>query len=108
MRARRRAPGYRAARARGVPAVTGSNGHVVEVAPPPVFARLQRPNDRVLSRPEVCRGVAMLGGVTTADVAAGETGAQVHPARAERQAFFAARRAWRDFDDQLQMRTFDR
>src|SRR4051812_16418297 len=63
---------------------------IVEVAPAPVLARLQRVDDRVLRRMLVRGRVAVRGAVAAADVPAGEADAEVQPLAAAAQAIFAA------------------
>src|SRR5436305_15290005 len=53
--------------------------HLVDVAPAPVLARLERAHEGVVGGVEVAGGVVVLRRVAVADVAAGEAEAQVHP-----------------------------
>src|SRR6202008_3465142 len=53
---------------------------LIDVAPAPVLARLERGNDRVLRRAEVLGRVFVLRLVATPDVAAGPAQGQIHPA----------------------------
>jgi len=64
--------------------------NLVHVAPAPVLARLERLHDGVLALMEVLGGVLVLGRITAADVAAGETFSEMDPAIAHLQAFLAA------------------
>src|SRR5690606_10020670 len=64
---------------------------LVAVAPPPVLARLVRPDDRVVAvGAEVGRGVPVGRAVAAADVPAGLADPQVEPAIAGAQAVLAA------------------
>src|SRR4051794_4304121 len=67
----------------------GSADHLVDEAPPPGLARLDRAHHRVLCLVEVAGRVPHLGGVAAADVPAPEAEAQVHPRRAVAQALLA-------------------
>jgi hypothetical protein len=68
--------------------------HLVEVAPAPRLARLQRSNQRVLRLIEVRRCMPVLRIIATSDVATGETQAQPDPGVADLEAVFASLRAW--------------
>jgi hypothetical protein len=63
--------------------------HLVDVAPAPVFVRFERPNDRVMGRMKMLRGVLVFGAVATTHVPAGKTQSQVNPSVAHLQTFFA-------------------
>src|SRR3954470_2355930 len=64
---------------------------LVDVAPAPVLARLDRPHDRVVAVAVVRRRVLVRRGVAARDVPAGEALPQVHPvALADREAVGAA------------------
>lgn len=69
---------------------------LVDITPAPIFAGLERLNDRVLRFMEMFGCVLIFGGVATADVAADKAEAQMHPAIATRQAFRTTGRARRD------------
>src|SRR5450631_3139046 len=77
---------------------------VVHVAPSPVLARLEGLDDRVLDGIEVRARVLVLRGVAAADMAAGQTQAQMDPAVARLQAVLAALRARRDLANLAQVR----
>src|SRR5262249_44837149 len=78
--------------------------HLVDVAPQPVLARLERPNDRVAGGVEVSGGVIGLGRVGAGAVAADQALAQVDQAVADLQAVLAAVRARGDVPDLVQVR----
>jgi hypothetical protein len=63
---------------------------LVHVAPLPVFAGLERTDDRMLRRMEVLGRVFVLGRVAAPDVAAFVTEAQMDPGVSHLQALFAA------------------
>src|ERR1700733_7754296 len=62
---------------------------LIDVAPAPVLARLERGDDWVARGVEVLGGMPVLGIIAAADVAAGPAQAQVHPGVAGLQAFLA-------------------
>src|SRR3954451_8203775 len=64
----------------------GSDERLVHEAPAPVFARLERTDERVTVVVRVAACVAAGGGVTAADVPAAEAQPQVHPLHAGAQA----------------------
>jgi hypothetical protein len=51
----------------------------VDKTPHPILARFERPHNRMMSSVKMLGGVFVLGGVATADMAAGETQAQMNP-----------------------------
>src|SRR5215475_5986946 len=63
---------------------------LVQVAPPPHLARLERPDHRVTGPVEVGGGVPLRRGVAAADMAAGQAQPKVDPVRAQPQAVLAA------------------
>ena len=63
--------------------------HLVDVAPEPALVGLGGGDDRVADALEVFGGVAVLGGVAAADVAALEAGAEMDPGVAEGYALLA-------------------
>src|SRR5450755_2644690 len=67
-----------------------SDDCLINVAPPPVFARFERLDDRVPGLLVVRGGVLVRRGITAANVAAVEAEPQVHPGGAVREAFLAA------------------
>ena len=78
---------------RVVPCTSGMRiADLVDEAPRPVLAGLERADDRVLGRARVRRGVAVGRVVAAADVAALEADAQVQPEAADGEAVHAARR----------------
>jgi hypothetical protein len=63
---------------------------LIDVAPTPVFTRLKRPHDRVITMVmEVLGCVLPNRGIATAYMSAFQAQAQVHPGLAYLQAFFA-------------------
>jgi hypothetical protein len=64
--------------------------HLVDVAPAPVFARLERTDDRMLRRLCVRSRVAVRRVIASADVTASKTDAQVQPLAADAQEILAA------------------
>jgi hypothetical protein len=78
--------------------------HLIHVAPPPRLPRLERLHDRMLDCLEVFRGVLVLRGVTTTDVTAAETEAEVHPRVPDRETLFAAPRLRCDVPDLIEVR----
>src|SRR6202521_3104479 len=104
---RRAAPASGGRWQRGTWRLTASNAlrdhQLVVVAPLPVLARLERPHDRVLGRAEVLARVAFGRGIAAADVSARKAETQVHPLRADGEAFLAALSARRHLVDRLQM-----
>src|SRR5207253_959330 len=71
--------------------------HVVDVAPAPVLARLERADDRMLGLVGVGGRVAVGGVVAAADVTAGEADAEVQPLAADAEAVLAAVHGRRQF-----------
>lgn len=51
----------------------------VDIAPSPVFTRLEGLHDRMTSRVEVSSGVFVLRGVAATNISAGKAEAQMHP-----------------------------
>src|SRR3954449_9494066 len=87
----RRASGERRRRDPRLAADLGdAHRDLVDEAPRPVLARLDRAHDRVTIAPGVGAGVAVGGAVAAADVAALEADAQMDPPRAHAQAVLAA------------------
>jgi hypothetical protein len=62
---------------------------LIDVAPHPIFARLERPDDRVVAVVVVLCGVLVLRRVAAADMAAAETQPEVNPSVSERQTLLA-------------------
>src|SRR5207244_12474106 len=62
----------------------------VDVAPHPVFARLLRADYGMLGSVKMLRGVPVLRGIATADMAASQAQAQMHPTVSHLEALFAA------------------
>jgi hypothetical protein len=74
---------------------------LIDVAPSPPFAGLERRDDGVADLMEMSRGVAVRRAVTTADVATRQAQAQMDPRGADFQAFFAPEspgRTWFEID----------
>jgi hypothetical protein len=57
--------------------------HLVDIAPAPMFSRFDGLHDRVPHLVEVGCGMAVPGGIATANLAAFQAHAQVHPAISE-------------------------
>src|SRR5919107_489548 len=72
----------------------GSNQHLVDVAPPPVFPWLQRPDYGVLGCVEVLCSVAIGALIATAHVPTDKTLPEMNPGIARPQTIFAALRRW--------------
>ena len=64
------------------------HGQLIDIAPAPVFSRLEGAHDGMLGRVEVLGRMLVLGRVATADVPASSTQTQVHPRVSHRKAFF--------------------
>src|SRR5947209_7515268 len=77
----------------------------VDVAPAPVLARFGRLHDGVAGGVEVLRRMLVPGGVATADVAARQAEAQMHPPVPGRETLLAALRAGHHRPDFLDVRT---
>ena len=71
----------------------------VDIAPLPVFSGFKGLNDRVVRLLKVLSGMLVFGAVAAADVSTVFANAQVHPAIAHVQAFFAALSARGHFFD---------
>src|SRR5262245_33035664 len=84
-----------------------SHGGVVQVAPPPALARLERTHERVLGGPEVRGRVSAPGRVAAADVSAGEAHAEVNPALAEVETLLAPLRSRSGIQHQLEVGAAD-
>jgi len=78
---------------------------LVNVAPLPALARLDRANHRVAGRVEMRGGVLVLRAVAAPDVAARKAHAQLHPALAHPQALLAAFAVRRHVHNPIAMRT---
>jgi hypothetical protein len=76
---------------------------VVDVAPAPSLAGLERLHDRVLSAVEVLGGVFVFRRVAATDMAALQAQPQVHPAVTHLQTLFAALGVRRDLLDLVEM-----
>jgi hypothetical protein len=63
---------------------------LIDVAPHPGFAGLEGTDDGVFDGVKMFGGVLVLGTVTTADISARQTQAQMDPSVSHLQAFFAA------------------
>jgi len=71
------------------------NFYLIDIAPGPLLARLKRRHHGMVCVVGMLGGVAARRAVTTTDVAAAQTEAQMNPRRARFQALFTAfRRAW--------------
>src|SRR5271170_4095448 len=73
------------------PALGRLHADLVDVAPDPVLAGLERLHQRVARRVEVLRGVLVGRGVAAVDLPAGQAQAQVHPGAADLHALAAPR-----------------
>src|SRR5205823_5760088 len=86
----------------------GQSGEVkfdlVDVAPAPILARLERLHDRMLGGMEMLGGMLILGRIAAAHVAAGQAQAQVHPSVAHFQTLLASARVRLDFANLIGMR----
>src|SRR5579883_252722 len=69
--------------------------HLVDVAPPPLLAGLERFDDGVVRGMEMLSGVAVRRGVAAAHVPADHAQPQMHPAVAGLEAFLADRKSTR-------------
>lgn len=78
---------------------------LIDITVAPVLAWFERLNDRMLGRMEVFRRMFVFARITTADMAAGATQAQVHPGVAHLQTFFTPARVRRHVAYLVQMRT---
>jgi hypothetical protein len=67
--------------------------NLVDVAPAPVFARLEGLNDRVIRCVKMLRRMLVFGRIAAADVPANEAYAQMHPGIAGLQAILTSVRA---------------
>jgi hypothetical protein len=76
----------------------------IDVAPAPIFARLEGSNDGVLRSVEMFCGVAIFRRIAAANVPARQAQAKMHPRVAHQEAFLAAFAAGRDFLDFLNVR----
>jgi len=72
---------------------------LINVAPTPFFAGLERFYDGVLGGVEVLCGVFVFGVIATANVPADHAEAEMHPGIAYFQAIFAPFCAWGDLSD---------
>src|ERR1700728_885064 len=74
------------------PSVPGAGSHVrfVDVAPAPVLARLERPDDRMPDGVGVAAGMTKRGRVAATHVPAGQAQPKVYPRGTQAQAFLAA------------------
>jgi len=78
---------------------------LVDVAPEPVLARLERLDDRMRDRPRVLRRVLVRRRVAAADVAARHAAPQVQPVAAHGEALLAALGAGRRIEDLVEVGT---
>src|SRR4051794_8814714 len=76
---------------------------LIHIAPAPVFARLERLDDRMASGVEVLGGVLVLRGVAAADVPANQALAQVDPGVPDLQAILTPVGAGRHVANFIQM-----
>ena len=79
--------------------------HLVDVAPAPVFSRLEGLDNRVVGRVEMLRRVLVLRGVAASDMPANQALAQVNPAIANFQTVLTTIRARCDLSYLIQMTT---
>jgi hypothetical protein len=77
----------------------------VDVTPHPVFAGFLGADYGMFGGVEVFCGVLVLRGVAAADVAAGQTQAQMHPNVAHFETLFAAFGLWLNALDLIEVRT---
>jgi hypothetical protein len=78
--------------------------HLVDVAPSPVLAGLDRLHDGMLCAVKMFGGVLILGGIAAAHMAANQAQAEMDPGVAHFQAFLASGTAGRHFADFLDVR----
>jgi hypothetical protein len=71
-----------------------SDQYLVDVAPPPVFTRLEGPDYGVLGRVEVGRGVAVGALIATANVTTDQALSEVYPRIARLQTLLTTLRRW--------------
>src|SRR5207253_10499626 len=90
--------------ARPWPALEGLELDLVDVAPTPVFSRLERLHDGMAGGVVMLGGVPVRRGIAAADVATGQAEPQVYPGVPARQAFGTALRAGRDILDFTEVR----
>src|SRR5262245_25802910 len=77
---------------------------LVDVAPHPAFARLERPHDRMGCRLEVLGGVLVDRAVAATDVATRQAHAQMDPGITGLQALLTPVRAWTNRPDLILVR----
>src|SRR6266851_1885762 len=77
---------------------------LVGIAPAPVLARLERPDDRMSGLVEMRGGVFVRGAVAAADMTTLHAEPKVHPRAAHAQAVLASVGAGRDLTDLVEMR----
>ena len=78
--------------------------HLVNVAPRPGLAGLERAHDGVMGLVEMPGGVFVLGGVTATHVPAAQAQPEMNPAVARLEAFLAASSAGMNFPDHFHVR----
>src|SRR5579883_1913237 len=88
---------------RGHPIAEIEDG-LVDIAPAPALRRVIALDDGVTGRLEMLGRVAVRGVVAAADMAAGTAEPEMHPDRAQLEAFLAAERAGRDIVDLVHVR----
>jgi hypothetical protein len=82
--------------------------NLIDIAPAPVFAGLERPDDRVIGAVEVLPRMLVFGGIATTHVPAFQAQTQVDPDISHLQTLLAALRgAWRNAPNVIQMHTRD-
>jgi hypothetical protein len=83
----------------------GFNVDLVDIAPCPVFAGLERLNEWMTARSKMSPGMASRRGVAAADVTACQAEPKMNPPAARPQAFFAAACVGSNRLHLIQMRT---
>jgi hypothetical protein len=76
---------------------------LIDEAPTPILAGLERPHDRMSGAQEMGGGVLVRGAVATTDVAAGHAQAEVYPPTSNPQAVLTAVGAGGDLADLVEM-----
>ena len=82
------------------------NLNLINETPPPVFSRLERPDDGMTGLVEVSRSMLIFRRITTADVTAGKAKAQLDPVVSCLQTLLAALPARLHLSNLRQMRAF--
>src|SRR4029077_143917 len=81
---------------------------LIDVAPAPILAGLDRRHDGMLRRMEVLSRVPILRVIAATDMPAGPAKSQMHPSIAELEAFLATATTWTIGSHKAQMSTLSR